>query len=191
MIDGLISTSYSITVNIWNCAVDGGAIESWDVSSLDIQNCRVVDGLILTLSSHTVNIWNCTVDGGAIDSRSVSSLDIQNCRVVDGLILTLSSHTVNIWNCVVDGGVINSWDDSSLNIQNCVLHGPANFTTGFFDSDRASYLALTLITGVVVVRTQRVMIQNTNVSEYTEYGIGIASVDNGTIINGCSTKTTY
>ena len=188
VIDGLISTSYSITVNIWNCSVDGGAIESWDVSSLDIQNCRVVDGLILTLSSHTVNIWNCTVDGGAIDSRSVSSLDIQNCRVVDGLILTLSSHTVNIWNCVVDGGVINSWDDSFLDIQNCVLHGPANLNTGFFDSDRAPYLPLSLRTGVVVVRTQRVLIQNTNVSEYTEqYGIGIGSVDNGTI-NGCSTK---
>ena len=151
-------------------------------TAVNIQDCRVVDGLILTSYSITVNIWNCTVDGGAINSRSVSSLDIQNCQVIDGLILTIFSHTVNIWNCTVDGGVIRSWDDSSLNIQNCVLHGPANLTTGFFDSYRSSYL-----TGVVVVRIQRVMIQNTNVSEYTEYGIGIASVDNGTI-NGCSTK---
>ena len=64
-----------------------------------------------------------------------------------------------------------------------MLHGPANLTTGIIDS----YRPLTLRSGVTVVRTQRVMIQNTNVSEYTEYGIGIASVDNGTI-NGCSTN---
>ena len=56
VVDGLIFTSYSITVNVWNCAIDGGAIKSWNVNSLDIQNCRVVDGIILTLSSHTVNI---------------------------------------------------------------------------------------------------------------------------------------
>ena len=164
------------TKNIIACFVSNTAV--------NIQDYRVVDGIIFTLSSSTVNIWDCTIDGGAIDSRSVSSLDIQNCRVVDGLIRTLSSHTVNIWNCAVDGGVINSWYVSSLNIQNCALHGPANLTTGFFDSYRT---ALPLRTGVTVVRTQGVMIQNTNVSEYTEYGIGIALVDNGTI-NGCSTN---
>ena len=183
VVDGSIFTSYSITVIIWNCTVNDGAIDSQSVSSLDIQNCRVVDGSIFTSNSITVNIWNCTADGGAIDSRDISSLDIQNCRVVDGLILTLYSHTVNIWNCTVDGGAIDSRYSNSLNIQDCVLHGPANLTTGFFDS----YRHLTLRTGVVVVRIQRVMIQNTDVSEYTEHGIGINSVDNGTI-NGCSTK---
>ena len=157
-------------------------------TAVNIQDCRVVDGLILTSYSITVNIWNCAVDGGAIESWDVSSLEIQNCRVVDGLILTLYSHTdVNIWNCTVDGGAIVSRYSNSLNIQNCVLHGPANLTTGFFDSYRTSYLALTLGTGVSIKRIQRVMIQNTNVSEYTVYGISIVSVDNGTII-GCSTK---
>ena len=164
------------TKNIIACFVSNTAV--------NIQDYRVVDGIIFTLSSSTVNIWNCSVDGGAIDSRNVSSLDIQNCRVVDGLIRTESSHTVNIWNCAVDGGIIRSRYVSSLNIQNCVLHGPANLTTGFFDSYRT---ALSLRTGVGIRQIQRIMIQNTNVSEYTEYGISIAVVNNGTI-NGCSTK---
>ena len=161
------------TKNIIACFVSNTAV--------NIQDYRVVDGIIFTSSSSTVNIWDCTIDGGAIDSRSVSSLDIQNCRVVDGLIFTLSLHYVNIWNCAVDGGTIVSRLVSSLNIQNCVLHGPANLTTGFFDSYRT---ALSLRTGVGIGQIQRIMIQNTNVSEY---GIGIAFVNNGTI-NGCSTK---
>ena len=173
----------STTVNIQSCTVDSGYIVLLNACTVDIQNCRVVDGLVLISHSITVNIWNCTVDGGAIDSQNVSFLNIQDCRVVDGLILTISLHTVNIWNCAVDGGTIYSLNVSSLNIQYCVLHGPANLATGFFDS----YRQILSRTGVKIGQIQRVMIQNTNVSEYTEYGISMGLVDNGTI-NGCSMK---
>ena len=155
----IITCIYGTVVSIQNSSVDGGETLLYYASTVDIQDCQMVDGSIATISSHTVNIWNCAVDGikAVITLLNANTIDIQNCRVVDGLIATSSSHTVNIWNCTVDGGMISSQAVSSLDIQDCVLRGSTNLSTGRLRT-----------IGVAILQVQRVMIQNTTVSEYRD-----------------------
>ena len=130
------------------------------------------------VNSTAVNIQSCTVDGGSITLFNAGNVDIQNCRVDNGFIYTVSSITVNIWNCTVDGG-IGSLGAISVDIQNCVLLGPKKFFS--------SFIVIPYYFGVTILQVQRVTIQNITVSEYTDSGIVIVSVNNGTI-NGCSIK---